>query len=580
MDELRRHAAQLIDCWQRLARGQRITAIAVLAASTLGFVLFRNRSASDWQPVANGREFTTAELTAVQTAWRQAGLTEYRRDARKLLVPSAHMAQYTVAIPKSERSQDAADNERSQPLLRANPFTSHEQFEQLKDHALRTTVERQLKVIPAIADAEVNWARGKGRSAFSAHSKVTATISVLPRAGFDLTPELAQSLRTAVAGMIPDLNAEDIVVLDQSTGFAMTDDSDPLIVEQIRSRQQVRAARQLESRIATAIAHVPNATVQAKLVEKPRTTHRHITAKPIFGSAVTWLTDAPDKLVEFSPSAIVDHDSQSLPVAMDAGSSVAWHVAVQIPQSYFEASVARTYLASEHRGARSADLHEAESSRLRMLIQNALPPDTALAELSIEPSLADTAAAPSAVSFAAWPHVACGLLAMLCVAIASVRRRTTNSDFVGIERAVELSVPSSETLDLLPSSALRIDEEQLGGAPPAASEPLTDLARLHQLDPLPLAEALRHERPQAIAVLLTRLSTRLASACLSQLTLSLQTDVIRRLKSLGEVPDELVAEIARSVCQRLVPPAATIRHESTNRIAHLLLDSPAQKVFA
>ena len=66
----------------------------------------------------------------------------------------------------------------------------------------------------------------------------------------------------------------------------------------------------------------------------------------------------------------------------------------------------------------------------------------------------------------------------------------------------------------------------------------------------------------------------------SQFAPSLQTDVIRRLKSLGEVPEELVTEIAHAVCERMTPAAEPSMHEPINRIAHLLPETPTQRAFA
>ena len=591
MDELRRHAAPLVDRWQRLARGQRIAMVAVLIASAVGFCFLLNHSSDNWQPIADGREFSTSELAAIQSAWRQAGLKAFRRDNRKLLVPSADMARYTAALPKSQRDDSDSGDERGPSIAKANLFTSHEQLEQIKDNDLRATLRRHLKAIPAIADADVIWARGKGRSAFASRSKVTATINVLPEDGHDLTPELAQSLRAAVAGMIPDLSADDIVVLDQSTGLTVSNDSEQLIVEQ-RHRQQERLARQLESRIAAALAHFPNTTVQAKLVERRsrkvdeslrdsnsshsvtrRLSFDHIVAKP----TIDWTTDTPNNLVEFSPLTAANFETQPLATTTDSASSYGWHITVQIPQTSFEAQVAQQSLSAEYRTKHFDELCDAEYARLRQLVRNLLPSDAVLAELSIEPRAVNTAAIPVVAPFAAWPHVVCGFLALLCLTAATRR-----------QRADCVSPPDDHSTDR-PS----LNANSIGGQAPLAHEavdpfiatptpiaPLTDLARLQQLDPPTLADALRHERPQAIAVLLTRFSTRLASACLSRFTSPLQTDVIRRLKSLGEVPDELVTEIARSVCQRMTPATETIPHEPTNRIAHLLPETPTQRVFA
>jgi hypothetical protein len=550
--------------------------VAVLAASAVGFCFLLNRTSDTWQPIAEGREFSASEVAAIQTAWRQAGLKSFRRDARRLLVPTDEAARYTAALPKLQRDDNDSDDERGSSIAKANLFTSHEQLEQIKDNDLRATLRRHLKAIPSIADADVIFARGKGRSAFASRSKVTATIVVLPRDGHDLTPELAQSLRTAVAGMISDLSAEDIVVLDQSTGLTVSDDSEPLLAEQ-RRRQHERLARQLESRIATALNHLPCATVQAKLVEVHAAKTHHIAAKPTFSSAIAWTADASDNLVEFLPLTATDDKAHSLPTMTDSANSGAWHIAVQIPQASFEAHVVQQSLSAEHRGKQFDELCDEEYARLRELVKNQLPNDAMLAELSIEPRAVNTAMSPSVTSFAAWPHVVCGLLSVLCLTVAARRWRG------------DAAPPSRDpSMNLTPLNADSVSEQTPFTHEPIVThitqtsplEPLTDLARLQQLDPQTLADALRQERPQAIAVLLTRFSTRLASACLSRFASHLQTDVIRRLKSLGEVPDELVAEIAGFVCQRIAASTEAIAHETTNRIAHLLPESPTQRVCA
>lgn len=578
MDELRRHAAPLVERWQRLARGQRIATASVLVASAVGYFFLLSHPAENWQPVANGREFSASELAAVQSAWRQAGLKSYRRDARRLLVPSADVARYTAALPKSQRDDDGSGNERSPSIAKANLFTNHEQLEQLKDQDLQCTVERQLKAIPFIADAKVIWARGKGRSAFASRSKVTATISVLPRDGHDLTPELAQSLRTAVAGMIPDLSADDIVVLDQSTGLTISDESDVLIAEQ-RRRQHERLARQLESRIAAALAHIPDVTVQAKLVEVPRPTNRHTTAKPFFGSAIVWAAESSDKFVEFSPFTPTDSDTPTESAATDITTTSAWHVAIQISQASFDARIAQQLLTTEYRTTNPDDLCDAEYARLQFLVRNQLPPDATLAELSITPATDLTATSPRVVPFSAWPHVVCGFFAVLCLTM-TIRRWKPDVVTHQTRLSSDQSPPSIESLGERTLTARPVDEDQIRVEPASPTESLSDLARLQQLNPQSLADALRHERPQSIAVLLTRFPTRLASACLSRFASSLQTDVIRRLKSLGEVPEELVSEIARAVCEHMTPTAEPIAHEPTNRIAHLLPEPPTQRSFA
>ena len=298
-------------------------------------------------------------------------------------------------------------------------------------------------------------------------------------------------------------------------------------------------------------------------------------AKPTFGSTIVWTTDTPDNLVEFSP--LIADDAPSLSTTTDSANSCAWHITVQIPQTSFEAHVVQQSLSAEHRTKHFDELCDAEYARLRQLVRNLLPHDATLAELTIEPRTLNTAATPLATPFAAWPHVACGVLAVLCLTLATRRRRAADVPPQNGHSMDRASLKADSLSNQTPLAHKTIDTFI---AQPTPIESLTDLARLQQHDPQTLADALRQERPQAIAVLLTRFSTGLASACLSRFTSNLQTDVIRRLKSLGEVPDELVAEIARSVRQRMAAATETITHEPTNRIAHLLPETPTQRVFA
>ena len=120
------------------------------------------------------------------------------------------------------------------------------------------------------------------------------------------------------------------------------------------------------------------------------------------------------------------------------------------------------------------------------------------------------------------------------------------------------------------------------------------LSLLSKSSPQRLADILHDERPQVIAVLLTRFPSRLASETLARLPTAVQLDVIRRLKSLGEVPDDLVHEIARTVHDRLqvIAPAAgratkavpvAERNEAftpANRVTHALKAPPKPRAFA
>jgi hypothetical protein len=616
MDELQRQAVAMWHRWQQLSVGQRTLASTVLLAGAIGLASLTIRSSQDRQPICGGREFTGRELHAIQSAWRQHGLLDFRREGSRLYVPMDKLTQYEMAMPKTGLAVAAEASEWDKQLAKANIFTTSEQLEQLKENALRNEVRRQLKAIPDIAEAEVIWARSKNRSPFSTRSKVTATISVTPRDGFRITPALADSLRTAVAGMVPDLQVADIAVLDQSTGLTITETTDHHVAEQQHLRQQERRARHLESQIVAALAEIPGVSVNVTFVPGSAASQTRVVARPAVTDHVVEAqsSDAPMHWVEFLRD---DHTLEKIVNASDRGDDggdsdtnitniasqqiaterTLCRIEIQIPQAYLEATAARAQLAlqepavADDSGTLQTSVLEREQSRIRKLVAHVLPTDLRDAEITVaaqgEPKrLADVA--PTS-QWLGWPQAVLGLFGLLCTALALRTKKVSSrydSSFTAESRA-EPDVPASESSAQSEIARLTSRREVVqtfaGTAADSLQKPTQvnhDLDCLRKTSPHELAAALRQESSQVIAVLMSRLTPELASSCLSRLPSTIQADVIRRLKSLSDVSEEIVAEIARSVLQRIPSLPATITHESVNRVGHLLPETPRARTLA
>lgn len=634
MDELRRQIAALTERWQRFPFSQRLAMFAVIIASVIGFSFVMGRSTgSDWQSVCDGREFANQELTAIQTAWRQQGLKNFRKDGSQLSVPKSELSRYEAALPKSKVDEAASGSEWEKQLSRANLFSSYEQLEQLKDNALRNELRRQLKKIPAISDADVIWARSKGKSAFSSRPKVTATVNVTPREGHDVTSELAQSLRSAVASMVADLNPQDIVILDQSTGLAITDHNDPAFVQQQHRRQLARLAQQLESRISAGLTHIPGAIVKLTPSE---TSHEvaHFTAKPVLETrdatdhvtdsnrdsqasrvqTALWNNDLPQDVVSF---ASFDHLAPTVLAVSypktDASTAVNWRVTLSVPQSYFEARDAQNLV---QKTTAANFTTETWLEHLRTDIARLLPMNTAIAEFVVERHETPTSASVSPPApFTAWPHAICITVALLLIAtlarplrqaspaqVTSTRQTTMPTALVildhspveqprtastiephNVPHAEPVRVQTANSTNRLLTTSVTNAPTQIVTSTVKTDSISDDLARLQQADTRRLIDAMQHEHPQAIAVLLTRFSNRLASETLAGLAPTMQLEVVRRLKSLGEIRDDVVLEIARSVIARMdLESNATTRPSKSpvNRIVNALKASTEQRAFA
>ncbi len=494
MDDLQRLAARITARWERLTRSQRIVVIALCAAGAVGMFTLRHRlDATDWQPIATGREFSAKEISAIQTAWRRQGLTGSRRDGGMLNVPKVELAKYQSALPQTVTTNADSASEWDKQLSGVNAFTSSEQLEQRKDNALRNELRRVLRAIPSIADADVIWARGKSRSAFSGRGKVTATVNITPKYGHDLTPELGQSLRSAVASMIADLNPADIVVLDQSTGLALPDESNSAWTARLQQRQLERSAKQLEQQLLTALAHVGDVKVQVVRSRSRET------------------SESDDN----------------------------WRVSVSVPET-----------------------HAAQSAitELRREVTSLLPTEFSKSDIRITTHVSELVNSVNQTpSFTAWPHMICAGFAAFCLFFGFKKNsgepvgnvnRTSDQQSGDQQSGDQQTVDQQSVREPMPSGLLNPSH--------------TELDKLQATSAQALAGALRHERPQTIAVLATRLPSRLVSDTLARLPAETQLEIIRRLKSLGDVPEELVTEIAKTVCRRLGMNSTS---EPLNRIA-------------
>ena len=83
---------------------------------------------------------------------------------------------------------------------------------------MKKDIRQLLTAVPEIADVQVLLARSRARRSFGAHAhRVTATIGLQLRPGVQLTDDQIETLRQVVAGGVPDLVADDVVIFNQST---------------------------------------------------------------------------------------------------------------------------------------------------------------------------------------------------------------------------------------------------------------------------------------------------------------------------------------------------------------------------
>ncbi|MEI8379757.1 MAG: FliG C-terminal domain-containing protein [Planctomycetota bacterium] len=262
MDVLPRIFRPLFELFRAMSLPQRATVAAVplLMLSALVWMVVFNRP-DDSQPVLFGKVFASDELATAEKALNQAGLMNYRREDRKLLVPAAELDRYNAALVEFDAVPPDLGSQILKQFESLGPFSTDRHRQEMKDALLLQELRRMIKAVPDIEDARVTVASSGRRVGFGQKPRVTANVTVKPRTGRELNSRLVASLRQAVASMVPDLLPVDVTVFDVARGQAYTGEQadDPLDGQLI---QRVREfTRQYEQQIQKGLSFIPNATV-------------------------------------------------------------------------------------------------------------------------------------------------------------------------------------------------------------------------------------------------------------------------------------------------------------------------------
>lgn len=264
METIQRTFTQYRDLFRSLTPSQRATLVVVplMVAAAMGFLLF-NGPSSSYVALSWGKTFTTEELMSAEQSLIDAGLNDFRREGQRLLVPRDEVDRYNAALLEGGAlPQGWGDELEKQLLENSSPFRTQQQSEAGRDVALSRALKRMIEALPDVDYADVKWATSNaGRRTFGRQPKVTATVWVKPRNGREISRRLVQSLRAAVAGMIPDLDSADVTVFDVAAQIAHTPESeddafDSRVLTRIREFE-----RDYQSKISKALSYIPNALV-------------------------------------------------------------------------------------------------------------------------------------------------------------------------------------------------------------------------------------------------------------------------------------------------------------------------------
>ncbi|MFM8583664.1 MAG: hypothetical protein ACKOFW_19540, partial [Planctomycetaceae bacterium] len=161
-----------------------------------------------------GASRPAAELRTTLAHLKQSGLTEARVRNGQLFVPASRRADAQAALqtlaaatPTPARSADSS----SSPLGSLWPATESQRQEQQDSQRAAELVE-MFQTDPNVATAKLVWNRNRRRS-FGHEPRTTVVLGLTPRAGRDVSHELAESFQMAIVSAFGLTGPDDVTLI-------------------------------------------------------------------------------------------------------------------------------------------------------------------------------------------------------------------------------------------------------------------------------------------------------------------------------------------------------------------------------
>lgn len=264
MGFLNQSFAQVRDLFASMTPAARITAVLLLAVIgvSLGY-LFQDYTGGRKEALLNGDTLTAGEADAMQAAIATAGLSDFERQGNLILVPRGQKAVYLAAVADGGALPANLDTLLLDEADNMGVFTDRKMTEARMKATLERMVSMIIRKMDGVADANVLYAIREGNG-FTEKRSVTATVSVRPAPGEELTPMRAKNIREAVAGAEAGLLPKDVTVLNLADSSRLQDIEavSPEAYDDKYFQTRMRYERDMKARIEDLLRYIPGVRVQ------------------------------------------------------------------------------------------------------------------------------------------------------------------------------------------------------------------------------------------------------------------------------------------------------------------------------
>ncbi len=280
MDFLTTTLAQLADLFRSMTPAARMTAALLLAVLvvSLGYLFTYAGSAADEFLLA-GQRFSGSEIQAMEAAWGKAGLNDYEIVGTQIRVPSSQRARYMGALLDG----NALPTNWNDPLKNVLKNGSYLDTAQDREAQLRIATQETLslwiRAMAGIEDASVIY-NSRTEGGLRPKTLLTAVANVKPLGSATLAPEQVRAIRNTVAGAIPGMEPDQVVVTDTNgRSYRGGSEGAPELVDNEFFVLTQAYEGKLRDKILDALSWIPGVRVQTSVELDKTSKSREVTRK-------------------------------------------------------------------------------------------------------------------------------------------------------------------------------------------------------------------------------------------------------------------------------------------------------------
>ena len=287
MDFVNKAYAQIADLFRSMTPGTRIAAGLLLAVVVISLIyLFQYQAAGGDEYLLDGRPFSSSEMTAIETAFAQAGLKQSTIVGSRIRIPRGKKDVYLAALAESSALPADFSKYLDEAVASDSPFASSRSLELKRWNAKQKELALIISRIRGIQTATVQYDE-ETKHGLSRTKHKTAMVAVQSEGG-SLDSDQIKAIKNVIASAYAGMDRQNITITDMTSGLSFGGALGPGGLSEddsLYASHKQRYERDWKSKIVDQLSMIPGVVVGVNVELSPQTKKTtqtvKIDAKPV-----------------------------------------------------------------------------------------------------------------------------------------------------------------------------------------------------------------------------------------------------------------------------------------------------------